>query len=68
MKIHIYDVAANRVVDVDQSPQWIAHAGLEAFRFNWSPDSRWLTYARPAGSLQQRDLSVRHEGGEAARR
>jgi tricorn protease len=51
MKIHIYDIAANRVVDVDKSPQWIAHPGLEAFRFKWSPDSRWLTYSRQADSL-----------------
>ena len=51
MKMHIYDIAANRVVDVDKSPQWIAHPGLEAFRFRWSPDSRWLTYSRQADAL-----------------
>ena len=51
MKIHVYDIAANRVVDVDQSPIWIAHGGLEAFRVKWSPDSRWLTYARQTSTL-----------------
>ena len=39
-----------KVTEVDKSPDWIAHDGLEAFRFQWSPDSRWLTYARPAGT------------------
>ena len=55
-----------RSTDVDKSPDWIAHGGLEAFRFQWSPDSRWLAYARPAGDQQQRDLPVRHEGRQAA--
>ncbi len=50
MRIHLYDVAANRVTDIDQSPAWIAHGGLEAFRFQWSPDSRWIAFAHPAAS------------------
>ena len=25
------------------------HGGLEAFEFEWSADSRWLTYSRPTG-------------------
>jgi tricorn protease len=48
MRIHICDVGTHRVVDVDQSPDWLDHGTLETFRFRWSPDSRWLTYARPA--------------------
>jgi tricorn protease len=28
----------------------MAHDGLEGFRMRWSPDSRWLTYARPTTS------------------
>ena len=50
MKIRVYDIAASRVIDVDQSPDWISHGGLEPFRFQWSPDSRWLSYARPAAT------------------
>ncbi len=50
MRIHIYDDAAGKVIDVDKSPDWIAHDALEAFRFQWSADSRWLAYARPAGT------------------
>ena len=38
---------ASRVTEIDQSPDWIGHGGLETFRIQWSPDSRWLTYARP---------------------
>src|SRR5689334_9574018 len=48
MKIRVYDTAASKVIDIDQSPDWIGHGGLEAFRFEWSPDSRWIAYARPA--------------------
>jgi tricorn protease len=50
MRIQVYDDGTGKVSEVDKSPDWIAHDGLEAFRFQWSPDSRWLTYARPAGT------------------
>jgi tricorn protease len=50
MRIRIYDDASGKVTDVDKSPDWIAHDGLEAFQMRWSPDSRWLTYARPAAT------------------
>jgi tricorn protease len=47
MRIRIHDLDAKATTDVDQSPEWISHGGLETFRLQWSPDSRWLTYARP---------------------
>jgi tricorn protease len=47
MRIRIYDDASGKVIDVDRSPDWIAHSDLEAFRFRWSPDSRWVAFARP---------------------
>jgi tricorn protease len=47
MRIRIFDTAANRATEIDQSPDWIDHPGLETFRMQWSPDSRWLTYALP---------------------
>jgi tricorn protease len=50
MKIRVIDVDGGKVVDVDKSTDWIAHGGLEAFRFTWSPDSRWLSYARPSST------------------
>ncbi|OFW09645.1 MAG: peptidase S41 [Acidobacteria bacterium RIFCSPLOWO2_02_FULL_67_36] len=50
MRIHIQDLDANRATQIDQSPEWIAHGGLAGFRFQWSPDSRWVTYARPTAS------------------
>ena len=50
MRIRIYDLDANRMTPIDQSPDWISHPGLESFKMQWSPDSRWLTYARPTSS------------------
>ncbi|MCX6546095.1 MAG: PDZ domain-containing protein [Acidobacteria bacterium] len=50
MRIRIHDLDGNRTTAIDQCPDWIAHDGLENFRFQWSPDSRWLTYARPTAS------------------
>ncbi len=47
MRIRISDTGSGRTVEIDRSPEWISHNGLEAFRMQWSPDSRWLTYARP---------------------
>ena len=50
MRMRVYDDGTGKVTDVDKSPDWLAHDQLEAFRFRWSPDSRWLVYARPAGT------------------
>lgn len=47
MRIHITDLESGKTVDLDQSPDWMSHGGLEPFTFAWSPDSRWLTYSRP---------------------
>src|SRR5574338_61932 len=47
MRMRIYDIDTGKIAEVDQSPEWIAQGGLDNFRFQWSPDSRWLTYARP---------------------
>ena len=50
MRIRVVDVENGKIADVDRSETWIAHGGLEAFRFQWSPDSRWVTYARPVAT------------------
>jgi len=47
MRIRIYDGNTSKTTQIDQSPEWIEHGSLEAFRIEWSPDSRWLTYSRP---------------------
>jgi len=47
MRIRIYDGNTSKTTQIDQSPEWIDHGSLEAFRIEWSPDSRWLTYSRP---------------------
>ncbi|HET7617054.1 MAG TPA: hypothetical protein VFK20_00995, partial [Vicinamibacterales bacterium] len=52
MRIRIYDRDTKKVTEIDHSPDWIGHGGLDNFRFQWSPDSRWLTYARPSASSQ----------------
>jgi len=49
-RIRIYDDATGKVTEVDKSPDFLQHDQLESFRFQWSPDSRWLTYARPSAS------------------
>jgi tricorn protease len=50
MQIRIHDTGANRTTGIDHSPIWMSHGQLESFRIQWSPDSRWLTYARPTSS------------------
>jgi tricorn protease len=49
MRIHVTDIESGKTTKIDESPEWMNHGGLEAFDFNWSPDSRWLTYSRPTG-------------------
>jgi tricorn protease len=50
MRYYIYDLGANRLTRIDSSSVWIGHGGLQGMSFNWSSDSRWLTYARPVTS------------------
>jgi tricorn protease len=45
MKIHVYDIAKNRTMEVDQN-LYMFEDGLEGFAPAWSPDSRWLAYRR----------------------
>ena len=47
LKIRIVDVASGRMTDVDTSKVWLGHGSLQSLDFKWSPDSRWITYARP---------------------
>ncbi len=47
MKIRIVDVSSGALTSVDQGVQWYSHPALENWRFQWSADSRWLTWARP---------------------
>ena len=45
MKIKIFDIATNQSTDVDHALRY-THGNLEGFVVSWSPDSRWLAYAR----------------------
>ncbi|MBE3034004.1 MAG: PD40 domain-containing protein, partial [Actinobacteria bacterium] len=47
MRIRTVEIENGRTAELDQSPDWIAHGGLEQFAFQWSADSRWVTYSRP---------------------
>jgi tricorn protease len=47
MRVHLYDIDRGQVEQIDQSAVWLSHGALNGFRFQWSPDSRWLAYARP---------------------
>ena len=49
MRIRVCEIDTGKVTGIDDSPEWISHGGLERFRIQWSPDSRWLTYSRPTG-------------------
>jgi len=45
MKIKIYDLSTGQTTDVDHALRY-THGGLSGFSCSWSPDSRWLAYAR----------------------
>lgn len=45
MRIYIYDIRSKQTTEVDKALRYM-HGQLSGFRANWSPDSRWLTYAR----------------------
>jgi tricorn protease len=49
MRLRICDLDTGKVTQIDESPEWISHGGLAGFKIQWSPDSRWVTYARPTG-------------------
>jgi tricorn protease len=44
--IRLLDVASGKLTEIDQTPIWMAHDGLENLPLRWSADSRWLTWAR----------------------
>ena len=43
--IKIVDVSNGQTTDIDKGLRY-THGNLEAFTFSWSPDSRWMAYAR----------------------
>ena len=49
MRIHVVDIDSGKAAKIDESPEWMNHGGLQGFGFEWSADSRWLTYSRPTG-------------------
>ncbi len=45
LKLYYIDVSSRKVTLVDSTPDW------EITDYNWSPDSKWITYAKPAENL-----------------
>lgn len=45
MKIKIFDITTNQTTDVDHALRY-THGNLAGFVADWSPDSRWMAYAR----------------------
>jgi len=46
-RIRLYDVGTDKLTELDRSPQWMGHGGLEGMTFSWSSDSRWIAWSRP---------------------
>jgi len=66
MGINLCDLASGKVTTIDHG-LWLSHGNLESFTFSWSPDSRWLAYARglenrhDAVFLYDTEKNVRHQ-------
>jgi tricorn protease len=54
MQIRMYDVEKKRTIDVDKA-LYFAEGELQGFRVSWSPDSRWIAYAR---DLENRSSAI----------
>lgn len=49
-RIRIHDLDRKTTTEIDRSDLWMGHGELERMPFCWSADSRWLAWARPAGT------------------
>jgi tricorn protease len=45
MRIKIFDITTHQTTEVDRALRY-THGNLEFFTVSWSPDSRWMAYAR----------------------
>lgn len=48
MRVRLVEVASGTVTAVDQSPFFLSHGPLSAFRVTWSADSRYVAWSRPS--------------------
>jgi tricorn protease len=58
MRLRITNVDTKETRQVDQSPFWISQGGLDSFRLAWSPDSRFLAFARGASSTENSAIFI----------
>ena len=52
MRIRIFDITTKQTIDVDKALRF-THGRLEGFTVSWSPDSRWMAYARDLENQHQ---------------
>ncbi len=52
-RVHLIGVEGGQPTEIDHSSVWVGHGALAAFRFAWSADSRWVSYARPVSTSNQ---------------
>jgi tricorn protease len=55
-RLRIVTVANGMITEIDKSPFWVGHGGLESFVLRWSADSRWLTWSRAADTSGNRAI------------
>ncbi len=66
-RVRVLTLGTNDVREIDRSPVWVSHGGLQGYVFRWSPDSRWLSWSRavetgnPAIFLYDTTSGTRHQ-------
>jgi len=57
-RIRYVDINTKKIVEVDQSPAW------EIRNYNWSPDSKWITYSKPEKEMLSKIYLYSLESGK----
>ena len=67
MRIHVVDIESGKTMKIDESPEWMNHGGSAGFEFDWSPDSRWVSYSRPTGDANNAIFLYDTQGSKLTR-
>ena len=46
LRVQLLDLDQGKLIELDRSPIWMGHGGLQGFSLRWSADSRWVAWAR----------------------
>ncbi|MEJ2542610.1 MAG: hypothetical protein P8Y99_00935 [Calditrichaceae bacterium] len=57
-RIRYVDINSKKIVEVDHSPVW------EIRNYNWAPDSKWITYAKPESNNESKIFLFSLESGK----